>query len=63
MCSYKRFCKMMDLGVPLQAVKNKMAVEAPELNPEMLEYAVLHLAIATAAAIPTCLLNAAGLRQ
>ena len=54
---------MMDLGVPLQAVKNKMAVEAPELNPEMLEYAVLHLAIATAAAIPTCLLNAAGLRQ
>jgi hypothetical protein len=35
--SYKRFCKMMDLGVPLQAVKNKMMVEAPDLDPDLLE--------------------------
>ena len=35
--SYKRFVKMLDLGVPLQAVKNKMLVEAPQLNPDMLD--------------------------
>ena len=35
--NYKRFCKMLDLGVPLQAVKNKMAVEAPDLDPNMLD--------------------------
>ena len=35
--NYKRFCKMLDLGVPLQAVKNKMAVEMPDLDPSMLD--------------------------
>ena len=28
---------MLDLGVPLQAVKNKMLVEAPQLDPDMLD--------------------------
>jgi len=35
--SYKRFVKMLDLGVTLQAVKNKMLVEAPQLDPDMLD--------------------------
>ena len=28
---YNRFIKLLNMGVPLQAVKNKMGVEAPEL--------------------------------
>jgi len=34
--AYTRYFKMVKMGVPLQAVKNKMAVEAPELDPEKL---------------------------
>jgi hypothetical protein len=35
--SYKRFVKMLELGVPKQAVKNKMLSEAPDLNPDMID--------------------------
>lgn len=35
--SYKRFVKMLDLGVPLQAVKNKMLAEAPDLDEDMMD--------------------------
>jgi hypothetical protein len=28
---------MLNLGVPLQAVKNKMLVEAPDLDPDMID--------------------------
>lgn len=35
--SYKRFVKMLELGVPLQAVKNKMLAEAPDLDEDMMD--------------------------
>ena len=35
--NYKRFVKMLDLGVPLQAVKNKMTSEAPDLDADMMD--------------------------
>lgn len=34
---YGRFSKLLNMGVPLQAVKNKMAVEAPGLNADLMD--------------------------
>ena len=39
---YARFVKMVKMRVPVAAVKNKMSAEAPELDPNMLEYVPLY---------------------